>query len=222
MTLLNVRRELQFRELTSDCIAYYPWGFTQDFRHPSGRYIKERLGLDSLGFFYIGGDVEARMNWDIHHIERLTSAAGREEVVSDWNDMVLDTYDEKDKWPGQPWYCYKSTLAKKKEDLYDKDLKKSLTALLTPTTTIEEWHARKGPRGEISWLRFRQKRTGKNDFLVNGRVHKGAHMPLLVFTENSQSTRSEDGEQKQKLKQRWRTVGWWSSDAWGSSDWWSR
>ena len=43
MALMNVRKELRCRELTSDCIAYYPWGFTRDFRSASGHYIEERL-----------------------------------------------------------------------------------------------------------------------------------------------------------------------------------
>ena len=50
MALMNVRKELRCRELTSDCIAYYPWGFTRDV-HPFGHY-EERLGLDSPAFFH--------------------------------------------------------------------------------------------------------------------------------------------------------------------------
>ena len=178
--------------------------------------------MDSLAFFFIGGDVEPRVNWPLDHIERLTSA-GRKAVVNDFK-MVLDTHDEVNQWPGQPWHYYKSKQTSRREDRSDKDLKKSLTELLTPTTPTEAWDARRGPNGEVYWLRFRQKPTGKNNFLVNGQVHSGAHMPLLVFTNSPQSNRSQDVEQDRRKESSWSSNQWSSnqrsSDQWSSNGWW--
>ena len=214
MGMLHVPKELSCRGLKCDCIAYYPWAMG---RGVPATNFPHRLGLDSMAFFYIGGEVEARVNWPLSHIERLKSA-GKSNVVSDWG-VDLDTYEAQGKWPGQPWQCFKCKRTVK-ESATDKDLAKSLKEFLTPTTPTDELAARTGPNGEIRWLRFRQKPSDKKAFLVNGTVHQGAHISLLVFTSNPQSHRTRDGAKARNKKDPWpKTAPYAMKSAAASSSW---
>ena len=128
--------------------------------------------------------------------------------------LELDTYDENQKWPGQPWYSYKCKQTAAAETPADKNLGKSLTEFLTPTIPLAELQARTGPRGEVSWLRTLQKKPDKAAFLVNGSLHGGAHMPLIVYTHNSQSKQSSDRREARNRKKWATTQPPWTCPAW--------
>jgi hypothetical protein len=234
MALLRVPKELSCRGLKCDVLAYYPWAMGSCVPDQNGKY---RLGLDSMAIFWIGGDVEAKVNWPESHIERLLDA-GQKQIVNDWN-MTLDTYDQIGKRPGQPWSCYRCS-KKFQEPIDEKDLKAALTDFLRANTSLEEWAARKGAIAQgrqVNWLRFKQKSPDKNAFLVEGDIHNGAHMNLTVFTFNPRSFRSQPqvidrgslwSGQPSGLRRaaqtsaatRGRPNGWdcaaWSDNAWGA------
>ena len=179
MSLTQVPVELGRRGIACDCIAWYPW------RHATMSMHDQALGLDSCGIFYIGGNIQATLNWSLGKLVDLTA------VADQMQDSKLDVYSGQNH-PGQHWSCYRSSAFKEAEA--DKNLEQRLQALLTPTTTDGE--LAQIPKRTNSfycpYLRFKEKRMDKEEWLVDGELHNGAHFPLCVFTNNSRS-RSEAG-----------------------------
>ena len=176
MSLTQVPVELRNRGIKCDCIAWYPW------RHETQRKHEQALGLDSCGIFYIGGNIQATLNWGLEQLGDLTA------VAEQMQESNLDVYHGA-QHPGQFWTAYRS---KKKELDKDKNLKQRLVDLLTPTTTAIELRGIEKREGSCycPYLRFKEKRLNKEEWLVDGVMHNGAHFPLCVFTNNSRA-RSE-------------------------------
>ena len=201
MGLLLVPSELRCRELPCDLLAYYPWRFTGD----SSCSYSQTLGLDSCAIFFVyGGDVESRLNWPASHIHKLLSAGKSCGVVkSDWG-VELHSYEAPKEAPGQPWWCYRCK-ADKTDSASDsgRNLESMLQDFLQARMSQEEWQEVKGDvQNKVGWTRFRQKQMPKESVLVDGEFHRGAHMSLIVFTDNAQCLRSAEAEAKHKQAKR--------------------
>ena len=195
MALLLVPSELSCRGLECDVLAYYPWRFTDS----SSSSLSQTVGLDSCGIFWVrGGDVESRLNWPASHIQRLLSAGTSCGVVkSDWG-VELHSYEQSSRAPGQPWWNYKCA-ASKTEKASDKNLETMLQDFLSCRMSQEEWNMVREDKNEpVGWIRFRQKQMPKEAVFVNGAFHCGAHMNLMVWTDNPTGLRSQDGKERQK------------------------
>jgi hypothetical protein len=178
MSLTQVPLQLRSRNITCDCIAWYPW------RHETMRTHGQSLGFDSCGIFYIGGSIKATLTWSLEYLPELTA------VADQMKDLPLDVYSGQNH-PGQHWSAYREKAYK--ENDYEKNLQQRLKDLLTPSTTAEELE--RIPRREgtsyCSYLRFKEKALDKKEWLDGDQMHNGAHFPLCVFTKNS-SARSEE------------------------------
>ena len=196
MSLTRVAEALRRRGIIADCIAWYPW------RHTTLRLHDQPLGFDSCGIFYIGGMVRVTLDWGFERINQLTAVAADLEII---RPDDLDVYEGQN-YPGQPWHCYKSVRGAKEKEA-DKNLNERLVALLTPTTTEEQldtltWRQQDTKRF-CPYLKWKQKKMHKKEWLVMDEVHPGAHFPLCAFTQN-ESARSAEAEAKRKEKsQRW-------------------
>ena len=185
MSVTQVVTQLRSRGITCDCIAWYPWRSTTSVHG-------QTLGIESCGIFYIGGVVGVTMNWMLTDINILTAVADdMDRLCSEKRRDLLDRYDGfSGPPPGQHWACYRSQ--KHVECYAEKSLTQRLVELLTPSTTQEELDML--PRGKNKYcphLRFKQKKMDLAEWLVDGRLHNGAHFPLCVFTHNA-SARSKE------------------------------
>jgi hypothetical protein len=185
MSFTEVPKQLRSRGILCDCVAWYPW-----------LHVKEgsdsKLGFDSCGIFYIGGGVEVSTPWSLKHIDDLTAVAGNDGSTS------LDKY-EGSNVPGQPWTSYRSKKLNEKDE--DKHLADRLRDLLTPSTTPAEL-AELPPRAGVwycAYLRLKSKTMERNEWLVDGTMHNGAHFPLCVFTNNARA-RSQQAETRRAAK----------------------
>ena len=198
MFLTRVPDALHRRGIKCDCIAWYPW------LHATTRLHEQALGLDSCGIFYIGGDVQVCLPWSLKHIDVLTAVAGdMGQMSQNEQGLALDVY-EGTNVPGQHWSAYRFKSGIERED--HKNLKARLEDLLWPSSTqahLDLIPQREGGRGEhyCPYLRFRQKALDKDEWLVDTKMHAGAHFPLCVFTKNA-SSRSDDAIKKRALKKR--------------------
>ena len=174
MSLTQVPVELRSRGIKCDCIAWYPW------RHDTERKHEQALGLDSCGIFYIGGNIKATLNWGLEQLGDLTA------VAEQMQESNLDVYHGA-QHPGQFWTAYRSKGIKESDK--DKNLEQRLVDLLTPTTTAIELAGIAKRKGSwyCAYLRFKEKRLNKEEWLVDGEMHNGAHFPLCVFTKNASS-----------------------------------
>ena len=109
MSLTEVCKQLRSREISCDCVAWYPW------QRPKATVAgddEQRLGIDSMGIFYIGQGsnryVEIRTTWTLRDIDDLTAVAGDNEK--------LDTYAGENV-PGQPWGKYRCGKKKSKKKM---------------------------------------------------------------------------------------------------------
>ena len=229
MALLLVPRELSCRELPCHVLAYYPWRFPGS----SSCSYSQTVGVDSCGIFYVKEDtVESRVNWPASHIQRLLSAGKSCGVVrSDWG-VELHTYEQSERAPGQPWWKYRCS-DKKSESEGDRHLETMLQGFLSSLMPQEAWQeAREDQNAPVDWTRFQQKPMPKEAVFVDGEFHGGAHMNLMVFTVNTKTNRSAEGEAKQKRKKRAKWCAKWearrkspsrpwsqSRPRWHESDW---
>ena len=229
MALLLVPRELSCRELPCHVLAYYPWRFPGS----SSCSYSQTVGVDSCGIFYVKEDtVESRVNWPASHIQRLLSAGKSCGVVrSDWG-VELHTYEQFERAPGQPWWIYRCS-DKKSESEGDRHLETMLQGFLSSRMPQEAWQeAREDQNAPVDWTRFQQKPMPKEAVFVDGEFHGGAHMNLMVFTVNTKTNRSAEGEAKQKRKKRAKWCAKWearrkspsrpwsqSRPRWHESDW---
>ena len=242
MALMLVPKELSCRGLPCHVLAYYPWAFL-DLKCPH----EPTIGLDSCGIFYVRrGAVESRVNWPASHIGKLTNADRQTVITSNWG-VELHTYEQSKFAPGQPWWCYRSRSDRPEEPM-DTRLQTMLENFLSTTTSQEAWAAHRADKqAPVEWTRFKQKPLPQESVFVNGVFHNGAHMNLMVFTENPKSARSKDADARiktkkreqwqQKLetrglpsrsrpksKSRWYESAWtgnchWGDASWSSHDW---
>ena len=148
MSLTEVPKQLRRRGIKCDCVAWYPWQQAAVADPQS-----QRLGFDSMGIFYCGGQVEVKMPWNLGHVQILSAVT---DACHGANEH-LDVY-EGENVPGQPWHCYRSKAFNEKPS--NKDLEARLRDLLTPSTKPEELAML--PRGKNWWhcsyLRLKQKK----------------------------------------------------------------
>ena len=150
---------------------------------------RSTVGFCSCGIFYIGGKAQVRLHWSLDHLADLTTAVESTDladITAVAEGIGLDIYKGQNA-PGQHWRCYRSR-AEDEEDT-DKDLRARLTELLTPST--EQEYLDSIPKREgysyCPYIRFAQKKMNKNDWLVDGEIHNGAHFPLCVFTRGARA-----------------------------------
>ena len=191
MSITNVIPKLRSHGIQCDCIAWYPWV------HKTKRCCGQPLGFDSCAIFYIGGSVQTQLHWGLQHLDTLTAVADTS------NKEVFASFDEYEgeSPPGQPWECYRTPVA----PYTQKDLYARLKDLLTPSVTQRDLDAIKKRHWNsyCPYLRFKQKPMAKEEWLVAGKMHNGAHMCLCVFTNNSRArsaAKHEEREQKSAEK----------------------
>jgi hypothetical protein len=193
MSLTEVPKQLRSRGLRCDCCAWYPWQWLEDcpLEVPVIN-TTQRLGIDSCGIFYIGGAVFVDIPWGVPEIPILTAVAGNHPLLDNWEGANV---------PGQQWHCYRSRCYK--EVAKDKNLEARLVDLLTQTTSRDELDSIPKRKGSLycPYLRLKQKPMDKDEFLVEGFIHPGAHFPLCVFTKNA-SARSEPKSKARAQKYR--------------------
>ena len=203
MSFTEVVKQLGKRGIQIDCIAWYPW------LHADEKCKDQSLGFDSCGIFYIGGQVQVSMPWSLAQLDVLTAVADEFQekyrlhlIHNDQQPPPLDTYPGTNV-PGQHWKCYRSKGTTAKETIRDKCLEDRLVELLKSTSTLAELQTI--PRREgvdlCPYLRFKQKKMDKSEWLLNNKMHNGAHFPLCVFTNNSRA-RSQVASAKRALKKR--------------------
>jgi hypothetical protein len=158
------------------------------------------------------------MPWDFDRIGEIIKEAAREpsqEPRSRHGDNSLDRYSGNNV-PGQLWDKYK--IGQKSEN-GSIGLREKLESLLAPSTTKDRLEAlrRNAEEEDDKWsctfagfvtkkhkssayLRLKQKPTRQEEWLVDpqtGKVHNGAHFPLLMFT-NNPSARSKAADERRK------------------------
>ena len=190
MWMLQVPNTLRQFGITCDTIAYYPFELGPAVADP--RFVC-RVGLDSMAMFWLGGNVEAMVNWPYNHIDRLKDAGRIGRIKSDFGEW-LDTYEGAGTYPGFHWARYRATDRKVEPDTA-KNFEKSMTEFLSHSTTVEDWAAKFKTDGARSWLRLKQKKCEPEYFHVGGQYFGGTHLPLRVFTEGA-SARSKESKQK--------------------------
>ena len=97
-----------------------------------------------------------------------------------------------------PWWSYRGT-DKKVESPGDKHLETLLRTFLFSPMSQEAWQeTRGGENAPVNWLRFRQKPMPRDGVFMNGEFHGGAHMNLMMFTDNPRTRRSKEAEARIK------------------------
>ena len=193
MSLTEVPKQLRSRGIECNCVAWYPWaqeGAVPDLevgKNMLEMAEKQRLGFDSCGIFYLQRVAEITTPWSLNHLDVLTAVAGS-------RPTGLDAYHGQNT-PGKHWICYRSHKHKEKQE--HKNLEARLTDLLTLSITREELDSIPKREGSLycPYLRLKQKTMDKDEWLVDGELHYGAHFPLCIFTKNS-SARSEDSARR--------------------------
>ena len=206
MSLTQVIPRLTERGHKVDTCSWYPWIKT-DVDESCRGY---RLGMDSLGMFHIGGDVQCLLTWDWDSIGSILKKAAVGADVEfphepQWRPDVLDPFAGANT-PGKMWHCYKN---KKDEKEGDFTLGYKLEQLLQRSTSngrLEqlktEAHARHdyGYDALPAYIRLKEKSLDTREWLVDiakRKMHNGAHKPLCVFLNNS-SQRSEKAMKDRK------------------------
>ena len=106
----------------------------RDPLHARKRTQQQALGFDSCGIFYISGNVQVTLNFDLSALCLLTAEC-TDPIESHEHFHVF----EGENHPGQHWGCYREKKEKEKDS--EKDLRARLTDLLTPSTTPEALNA---------------------------------------------------------------------------------
>ena len=208
MWMLKVPETLRSYDIICDTLAYYPFQLGADIE-PA---FPIRIGLDSMGFFWLKGEVEAWVNWPYSHIERL-KAAGNPScsgVQNDWNEW-LDYYKEKGTFPGQHFSRYRATDAKHEGDSV-KDFEKSMREFLKHSTPVEIWKNRRDKEGRRYWHVLKQKKCDPSAYYVDGKYWGGTHLPLVVFTEGA-TCRGAEAKKARHQQSNWRGHTWRAQDS---------
>ena len=185
MALTQVVTQLRRRGIQCDCCAWYPW------RHASEEMHGQSLGFYSCGIFYIGGQVEVRLDWGIDRIDELTAVA--EEMRQSDLDVYVGPIT-----PGQHWACYKS---KRNEKDHEKDLTQKLVDLLQPSTPLAELQAIAGiPESHIgSYLRIKQQALSTQATALRnfaGDTISWRFNAICAFTNNGGTRGWQEGQQR--------------------------
>ena len=103
----------------------------------------------------------------------------------------------------------------------EKNLKTKLQEFLVCRKSQEEWKLERGSKDtKVTQLRFIQKQMPQDSVFVNGQFHNGAHMNLLVWTENpKRQGRGAKAKSKDKQTEKWRSGHQRSGNHWGSQQW---
>ncbi len=195
MSLTDVTVQLRSRGVEVDCVAWYPW------IHEAKSLNNQRLGMDSCGIFYIGGDMQSSLWWGTPYLAADADTFPQVEQCIPPTHM-LDAYTDAT-FPGQHWSAYRSRgVAMNHKSPARDGLDQRLTDLLTPSTTQAQLeHLRSaGMHCPCPYLRTKQKKMDIQYWLVGGDVHMGAHYPLCVFTNNARSRTNEAVEARRKRK----------------------
>ena len=105
-------------------------------------------------------------------------------VVVDGDNIVnkrVDSYEGIDGPPGYPLTSYLPKL---------KTPRAKIEAALLPAYSVEESVAHMESNPGMKLLPFKEKRLLDTVFVYSGKIYKGSHFPLVVFTENNNSRRS--------------------------------
>ena len=213
MSLTEVCKQLRQRQIHCDCVSWCPWllkgevkGQTED--EITAKIEKQRLGFDSCGIFYIGGNVEVTMDFGFSAIDQLIAVAEDHAAKGQANPQnfpkellaKLPVFDEMN-YPGQLWTCYRSR--HKTENADEKNLRARLMDLLSSSTTPEERAniAKRPGASCLPWLKLNGKCLKADQWLVDGEMHKGSHFPLAMWT-NNEGTRSAEAEHRRKQNHR--------------------
>ena len=162
MSFTDVTNQLRSRGLKVDLIAWYP------FR------LKDGLGIDSCGVFYVGGGASVKLQYSMDDIELLSDPRYD-------GPRKLTTYKDNRK-PGQKWTSYFPK---------GKGLAALLQGLLEPTCTEAQLKVESAVAENESvycpYIRFKQKHAEKLEeaWLFDGEMHNGSHYPLAAFTHNA-------------------------------------
>jgi hypothetical protein len=212
MSLPQVVPRLTEFGLHVECCSWYPW------LHKAEAVDGFHLGMDSVAMFYIGGDVVCDLKgYGFHNIGEILREAAS--APSTWPRSRPDGVQPLDVFtgqntPGKPWHCFKSKHKEAKKGRVP--LQQKLEGLLAPSTSQERlyelWANLNREDGKRhAHLQLKQKPTSLGEWLLNpatGQVHKGAHKPLLMFTDNG-SGRSKEADAKRKAGKR-------GSQTWGA------
>jgi len=194
MSVTEVVKQLRSRGLRIELAAWYPW------MHETIEVNGSGLGFDSCAMFYIGGDAEVQVLYSMKDYNMAAVAGDDYQELRD----TLDRYEGQNT-PGKHWACYHSR--KKKEAENTKDLSARLNDLHSPDPDVY-LPPKRHPRDITHYLRLKQKKMDKEEWLVKVRrddgsvetaMHNGAHMPLCVFSKNTRA-RSMKAEERRKHK----------------------
>ena len=206
MSLTEVPNQLSSRGVVCECVAWYPWRLKGEPAGQTNEAIADLvscqpLGLDSMGIFFVGGNVKVKMDWDFNKIYLLSAVADDRGMIVPGRPCMDLTEFEGYNVPGQVWTAYRSK--KYAEKVEDKDLEARLTDLLMPSTTQAELDAIQRTEGSryCPHLKLKSRILEVDEWLVNGQVHNGAHMPLAMWTDN-ESARSEAAAKARATKAR--------------------
>ena len=207
MSLTQVVPQLRKRGLQIDTISWYPW-----------LHLEENcLGMDSMAIFYIGGDMISKMPWNIDNIGELLKAASavpRPQLRQSGEGRTrLDTYTGKN-FPGQMWHSYRGPAWKNTGP--PQKLEEKLTDLLTPSTgqaRLQHLRAHRTDPFLPFCFRTLQKTLDLREWLVGPKeeMHKGAHFPQVMFTDNSCGRSKEAFERRRQSHQIHKA--WWAKGA---------
>ena len=213
MSLTEVCKQLRQRGIRCDCVSWCPWllkgevkGQTED--EITAKIEKQRLGFDSCGIFYIGGNVEVTMDFGFSAIDQLIAVAEDHAAKGQANPQnfpkeilaKLPVFDEMN-YPGQLWTCYRSR--HKTENADEKNLRARLMDLLSSSTTPEERANIQKRHGASCkpWLKLKGKGLKLSEWLVEGEMHQGSHFPLAIWLAN-EGHRSAEAESRRKMKRK--------------------
>ena len=208
MSLTQVVPQLRRRGLKIDTCSWYPW------LHMEQECGGSCLGMDSCAMFYIGGDVECEMPWNLNRIGDIFKAAVHPCRGPQSRPIRLDAYSGDNK-PGMLWNRYKSM---KNEKPNDRTLEDKLKDLLEPSTNQYTLDSLRAANMSVlsPHLRLRQKELDKKEWLVDaatGVVHNGAHFPLFMVTRNSGHRSEEAHAERQNKWPYWNQQWVWRHEA---------
>ena len=213
MSLTEVCKQLRQRQIHCDCVSWCPWLLGREVKGQTNDEItttieKQRLGFDSCGIFYIGGQVEVIMDFGFSAIEDLIAVAEDRAAEGQANPQdfpkellaKLPVFEGMN-YPGQLWPCYRSE--HNTELPHKKDLRARLMDLLSSSTTPEERANIQKRHGASCkpWLKLKGKGLKQSEWLVEGEMHQGSHFPLVIFTDN-EGHRSAEAESRRKMKRK--------------------
>lgn len=189
MSVTEVNKELRSRGIVSDCAAWYSW------IHETEQFDDHPLGLDSCAIFYIGGDVQVKMPWNIFHLDILSAVAEDIEWIGEGREVEqLHRYNG-NSYPSKLWHCCRSSDKMNIHQLAKNDISRhqKLANLLQPSAPYK--HVGNA-------LILKQKTFLQKEWFVHGDTHPGAHYPLCIWTNNISSRSAAAFERRRQNKRK--------------------